>query len=96
MFARVTTTQGAPEQFDQAVRYIQEQVIPSVRGIPGLKGAYWLGDRQTGKGLAITLWESVEAMQASEAMANQVRTQAVQAVAGTVQSVERYEVVGQV
>jgi heme-degrading monooxygenase HmoA len=95
MFARVTTTQGSPDQFDQTVRYVQEQLIPSVKGMPGLKGAYWLGDRQAGKGLSITLWESAEAMQASEKMASQVRTQAVQATAGSLQSVERYEVVGQ-
>ena len=74
MFARVTTTQGAPEQSDQTVRYIQEQLIPSLRGMPGLKGAYFLGDRQTGKGLSISLWESAEAMQASEARTSQMRT----------------------
>ena len=31
MFARVTTSQGSPDQLDQAIRYIQEQVIPAAR-----------------------------------------------------------------
>jgi hypothetical protein len=95
MFARVTITQGNPDQFEQTVRYLQEQLIPSVKGMPGLVAGYWLGDRQTGKGLAITLWETAEALQASEAQAGQVRSQGVQAVGAALQGVERYEVVGQ-
>jgi heme-degrading monooxygenase HmoA len=95
MFARVTTTQASPEQYEEAVRYIREQLIPAVKGMPGLQGGYWLADRQTGKGIAVTLWESEAAMRASEEAASQVRTEAVQATSSALQTVERYEVVGQ-
>jgi heme-degrading monooxygenase HmoA len=96
MFARVTTTQGAPEQYDQTVRYIQEQVLPMLQQMPGIKGAYVLADRQTGKGLSITLWESEEAMNASAQAANQVRAQGVAGTASTVEGVQGYEVVGKI
>ena len=95
MFARVTTAQGSPDQLDQAARYIQEQVIPVGRQQRGFKGAYFLGDRQTGKVLAVTLWESEEAMRASEGAMEQSRSQSTQALGATMQSVERYEVIAQ-
>lgn len=93
MFARVTTTQASPENYDEGVRYIQEQLIPAIKAIPGAQGGYWLADRQTGKTIAITLWESEAAMLASEQAGNQVRAQASQATNSAVQSVERFEVV---
>ena len=96
MFARVTTTQGAPEQYDQTVRYIQEQVLPMLQQMPGIKGAYLLADRQTGKGLTISFWESEEAMNASAQAANQVRAQGVAGTASTVEGVQGYEVVGKI
>jgi hypothetical protein len=96
MFARVTISQSPPDQFDQTAQYLQEQLIPSVKGMPGLVAGYWMGDRQTGKGLAITLWESEAAMLASETQASQVRMQGLQALGATLTGVERYEVVGQV
>jgi hypothetical protein len=66
-----------------------------VKGAPGLVAGYWMGDRHTGKGLTITLWESEAALQASEAPMDQVRMQAPQALGVTLTGVERYEVVGQ-
>jgi heme-degrading monooxygenase HmoA len=50
-------------------------------------------DRETGKGLTATFWESEEAMKASEEAADQLRDEAVGAVDGSeLVSVERYEV----
>ena len=96
MFARVTTVQGSPDRVDEAARRIQEHAIPSVRQLPGFKGAYWLADRRTGKGLAVGLWESEEAMRASEAMIAQSRRESMEAIGATIQSVEEYEVIAQV
>ena len=96
MFARVTTTQGSPEQYDETARYTREQLVPAVQGMPGLKGAYFFGDRQTGKGISITLWETEESMRASAEMANQVRAQAVESMTTSLQSVESYEVIAHI
>jgi heme-degrading monooxygenase HmoA len=93
MFARVTTTQAAPDRADEAVRVITEQVIPGVEGIAGFKGGLWLLDRAAGKGLSVTLFETEEALRASEAAAARIRQEAVGQIQAGVVSVERYEVV---
>jgi len=37
-----------------------DQVAPGLRQAKGFKGAYLVGDRETGKGVTITLWETKE------------------------------------
>lgn len=96
MFARVTTTQGSSEQYDQTVRFVQEQLVPMLKQVPGIKGAYVLADRQTGKGISITLWESEEAMTASTQAANQIRAQGAAGTSSAVEGVQGYEVIGQI
>ena len=95
MYARVTITQGPPERVAEVIRYIQEHIVPAARKEPGFRGGYWLGDRKTGKGMVMTLWESEEAERASQAMAAQARAHAVAALGGEIGSVEVYEVVAQ-
>jgi hypothetical protein len=51
-----------------------------------------LTDRQSGKTLGISFWESEEAMRASEEGANRLREESAEAGRGTVVGVERYEV----
>jgi hypothetical protein len=57
-----------------------------------LRGVYFLVDRQSGKALSITLWESEESMRASEEEANQLRSETAQAGSQAVMGVERYEI----
>ncbi|HSJ85106.1 MAG TPA: hypothetical protein VLA91_14985 [Acidimicrobiia bacterium] len=93
MYARVTTVQGPPESADASLKVIREQILPRARDIAGFKGILSLVNRETGKGLTATFWESVEAMKASEEAADKLRDQAVGAVDGSeLVSVERYEV----
>ena len=58
MYARVNILEGPPEKMDEALRYFQENVLPNLKQIEGFKGTIALGDRQSGKTLGITLWES--------------------------------------
>ena len=96
MHARVSTYQGPPnltqEQVEEAERYDRENILPSARQMDGFKGAIALLDRQSGKALSVTLWESEEAMRASEAEANRLRQQSAEAASETVENVERYEI----
>jgi heme-degrading monooxygenase HmoA len=75
MFASVSTYQGPPDQIDEGVRYAQENIMPTLQEVEGFEGIYLLVDRQSGKVLTITLWESEEAMRASEEEANQLRSE---------------------
>ena len=63
MYARVATFDGDPAKVDDAIAMVRSTVEGEVP--PGLEGAkmLMLVDRQTGKGLGITLFESKDAMQ---------------------------------
>jgi heme-degrading monooxygenase HmoA len=58
----------------------------------GFKGVIGLLDRQSGKSLTVTLWESEGAMRASEQEADRLRQESAEAASETVEGVERYEV----
>ena len=92
MFARIGTWQGSPDELERWISRAREQVKASVQQDPGLKAAYWLVDRQGGKGLIVTIWESEEAMRSSEQA--RARRQAVTSAAtGATVTTDRYEVV---
>jgi heme-degrading monooxygenase HmoA len=94
MFARVSRFEGfSAGQVDEAVRVARERFIPAAQQSGGFEGMYVLADQESGMALSITLWESREAMQASEEQADSSRQDAAQSGGGSVAGVERYEVV---
>ena len=94
MYARVSTLEGPPELMDEGLRQAREVVLPGAKQIEGFKGMIALGDRQSGKTLGITFWESEELMRASEEEEAAARLCEESAEAGgdTIAGVERYEV----
>ena len=92
MHARVSTFEGSPDLIDEMLRQVREQVLPQAKQMDGFRGLIALGDRQSGKTLGITIWESEEAMRASEEAANRLRSESAEAGGQTIASVERYEV----
>jgi heme-degrading monooxygenase HmoA len=93
MFARVSTLQGSP---DQVKALGDRQVPPEVSGAAGFKGAYALANRESGKVLLITLWETEQAMQASAEAVKQSRGRIAKDVgASAAPVVEMYEVITQ-
>ena len=75
MFARIGTWQGSPEDLKNWVARADEVVKPTVQQQPGLAAAYWLVDREGGKDLTITFWESEDAMRASDVFRSQSQSQ---------------------
>ena len=92
MYARASTLDVPPDQLDQALRNVQEQVLPLLQQQDGFKGFIALADRQAGRAIGLSLWESEHAMQATEEVGNRTRSESAQAGGGTVAGVERYEV----
>jgi heme-degrading monooxygenase HmoA len=92
MFARVSTFQGPPDQTAEGIRVAREQILPAARLQEGFKGIYLLFDRESGRSLSITLWETEEDMETSEEAAARVRTESAEAAGETVIGVGRYEV----
>ena len=92
MFARLGAWQGSADELERWIARAREHVKPSIQQDPGLKAAYWLVDRDGGKGLIVTFWESEEAMRASEE-ARLRRQAATSAATGAQVTTERYEIV---
>ena len=66
MFARLLVIQLKVEQIDEASMLFEESVIPLAKDKKGYKGAYFLTDRNTGKCIIMTQWETEEDMLATE------------------------------
>jgi heme-degrading monooxygenase HmoA len=93
MHARMSIFEGPPHMIDEGVRHAREVILPQAKEMdPGFKGIIALTDRQSGKMVGISFWESEEAMRASEEGANRLREESAEAGGGTVAGVERYEV----
>ena len=58
----------------------------------GFSHGYFLVDRTSGKGMSITVWESEEAMVASQANADRLRKQGSEAGGASIESVQQYEI----
>ena len=71
MYARVATFQGDPANVDQAISQVRGD-LESGTVPPGLEGAkmLMLVNRETGKGIGVTLSESEEAMRRGDEALN--------------------------
>jgi heme-degrading monooxygenase HmoA len=93
MYARLTTLEAPPEKMDNTTRVVQEQVLPQLQQMDGFKGFIALRDRGSGKLRGLALWESEEALRATDEAAARIRGEVQEATGGTIASVENYEVV---
>jgi len=66
MYARTVAMQGRPETVDEARKIFSESVIPAAKQQKGFKGALYLIDPNTGKGMSVTLWETEADLKAGE------------------------------
>jgi heme-degrading monooxygenase HmoA len=92
MWARVSRYQFPAAEIDQVIDKFNA-AIDAFAEQPGLRRADVLVSRKSGAGITITLWESMEAMKASEDEANRLREDIALELIGWVQSVEEYELV---
>jgi heme-degrading monooxygenase HmoA len=94
MWVRVSRFEGSSaEQFAEGMRYLEENVLPAARSMPGFAGLLSISTADRSAGLTLTFWESEQALQANEMAANRLRAAAADAGGDTIAGVERYEVV---
>lgn len=92
MHARVSFYQLAEGgDIDAAVKSFDD-AIPTVEQMEGNEGLQLLIDRDSGKAITITLWDSPESLNATTQQADSVRQQAAGTGGLTIKSVELYEV----
>jgi heme-degrading monooxygenase HmoA len=87
MHARMTTMEGSSERLDEGLRQIRDDVLPQLQQQDGFKGFVVFDNRQNGKLIGFSLWESEQAMQASEEVG-----ESAEVMDDTIAGVERYEV----
>jgi heme-degrading monooxygenase HmoA len=75
MLARVNSVQTATDKLAGLVKWAEEQ-LPAAHEAPGFKGFYLLADRQSGKLMSISLWDSDDATRQFEARGAQAREEA--------------------
>jgi heme-degrading monooxygenase HmoA len=92
MFARVSEWSVPPERQDEALRAAEEHIVPSLRMQSGYLGEWLFGDRENGRMLTVTLWETEEAMHATDEHAYWYRTFGAQDAGGRVESTRFFEV----
>lgn len=95
MFARITRFKGDPARVEDGIFLLHEQVIPRARQREGMHHGYWMVDRSTGEAAVLSLWETEEAMHASETAAAVLRHAVTDQIGGSVTGIEHYEVVGE-
>jgi len=94
MFARVVISQASAEKADEVGRIMNDIALAQARTSPGFQDGVWLFERQSGKILTVTVWdtrESIEAAFPGGGLRSEVAT-AMQALGASPAIIEVYEV----
>ena len=95
MFARVVISQAPADKGDEVGRIMNDLALPHASSSPGFQDGVWLFERQSGKILVVTVWdtrESIEAAFPASGLRSDVST-AMQALGASGQpTIELYEV----
>jgi len=94
MIARVVTTEVSPNEMESVIRVVDEQ-LPDARQQQGFTGFYLLADREAGKLVTISLWDSRENILAVEARAAELTSETARSSGIAVSDLTVYEVVVQ-
>ena len=92
MHARVSAMTGDPGQVDAATTMLETDFYARLEQVDGFRAVIALAQRNSGKSLVLTFWDSEEAMAASEERAGQMRSEAATELGAGAPEVERFEV----
>lgn len=76
VYARSTTIQAQPSSIEAGVAHIREEVMPALHEVDGCAGLSLLVDRESGRCIITTSWETEDAMRASEERVRSIRDRA--------------------
>ncbi|MDT5093222.1 MAG: hypothetical protein QOH60_2585 [Mycobacterium sp.] len=83
MHARSTTIEAQPESVDAGIAYVCDEVMPALETIDGCIGISLLVDRESGRCIITTAWETEDAMQASAEQVAPLRDRAAESFRGS-------------
>lgn len=91
MFARASTIHAQASMIDAGIAHVRDTAMPAMSHIEGFVGLSLMVDRQSGRCIATSAWETGQAMRASAARVAPVRDGAAAAFGGPAE-VEEWEV----
>jgi hypothetical protein len=92
VYARLHTIEATPEQHEQGLELIREDLLPWSRESTGFCGLIGLRNPETGTDLVLTLWADEDALRASAAAGDELSRLAAEATGAVRRSLVDYEV----
>jgi hypothetical protein len=93
MYARVTTTLLSPEEVDVSAD-VFERVLPAIRELDGFSGMLVLSEMEGRRVVAVSLWDSAEALDAADPIIDRLRQAETSARRVDAQETARFRVSG--
>jgi len=91
MFVRSTTINGDPAAIAAGIDHVRDVVLPTVTAMDGCLGMALVVDRESGRCIATTAWDSEESLHRTAAPVTPLRNRAAEILSGPA-SVEEWEV----
>ena len=91
MYARSTTTRGNAQMINDAIAYLRDEVMPAVTAMDGCIGLSMMCDRDSGRCIATSAWQTEEAMHNSESGMHDMRMRYAQMM-GSQPEVQEWEI----
>ncbi|MGH2681654.1 MAG: hypothetical protein ACRDIX_00285 [Actinomycetota bacterium] len=95
MYARISTIEGDGGRIDDAVKIINEKIMPALKALEGFSAANFLVNRSAGKLVAVAFWDNEAALEGSAEAVKLMRTEVAEAMNGKVVGFESYELAAQ-
>ena len=92
MYARTTTITADPMRMDDGIADVRDNDMPAVSHMDGCIGLSMLCDRDSGRCIVTTAWESEEAMAATRDRVKQMRDRATEQFGGSDPQVQEWEI----
>ncbi|WP_181428155.1 hypothetical protein [Mycolicibacterium moriokaense] len=83
MYARSTTIQAQPSSIDDGIAYVRDEVMPRLAALDGFVGLSLLVDRESGRCIATSAWETEETVRSSGVLIAPLRNRAAEIFGGT-------------
>jgi hypothetical protein len=92
VYARSTTIQAQSTSIDDGIAFVRDEVMPALAAMPAYVGLSLVVDRQSGRCIATSAWETEEALRTSTDEAAPLREQAGMRFGGGDVTVDQWEI----
>jgi hypothetical protein len=92
MYVRSVSVRVPLDKIEQAIATYQQQVVPAASQQAGYVGTVLILNRESGEATAVTYWDGLESLNASEETTSRRRAEVTGSIGAAVMDVDRFEV----